>query len=220
MKNFLIKNLYPLTIFLIALMVALANYEPGTILSGWDTLHPEFNFSEYFRRVFFGAWQEHQGLGALASQAHASELSRLMIYYPLSFLFPDELLRYLYFFLTLILGPLGVYFFVKRMFFKASNTSSEIAPFASGLFYLFNLGVVQHYYVPLEMFATHFALIPWLFLFGFKYLEGRNIKTLLIFSLVTFFSSSMAHTSTLWFAYFGALTLTLFFYSLLKLHPI
>ena len=216
MKTFLKKNIYPISLFLITLMVALANFEPGTILSGWDTLHPEFNFYEYFRRVIFGVWQEHQGIGALASQAHASELSRLFIYYPLSFIVPDAFLRYLYFFLTLILGPLGVYFFSRNLIFKHADNKNEIASFGSGLFYLFNLAVVQQYYVPFEMFATHFASLPWLFLYAFKYIETKSTKSLLIFSLITFFSSSMAHTSTLWFVYFGALITTLFSYSLLK----
>ena len=89
------------------------NYQPGTWLSGWDTLHPEFNFSLYFQRIFT-VWQSHQGLGAPPSQAHAAEIPRMFVYYPLSFILPTSFLRYSYFFLTLILGPLGVYYFILK----------------------------------------------------------------------------------------------------------
>ncbi len=216
MKPFFKKNIYAFSLLVIALLVALASYEPGTILSGWDTLHPEFNFPEYFRRVIFGVWQEHQGLGALATQAHASELPRLLIYFLSSIVLPDSFLRYSYFLLSLVVGPLGVYFFIKNLIFESDNKSNHIASFSAGLFYLLNLGVLQHYYVPLEMFATHFATVPWLFLFAFKYLREKTNKSLLIFSLITFTSAPMAHTSTLWFVYLTALVLATLSYSLLR----
>ena len=98
------------------LFLATRNYQPGTWLSGWDTLHPEFNFSLYFTRIFSGVWQEHQGLGAVASQAHPAEIVRMLIYYPFSFFLPQSLLRYGYFFLALILGPLGIYCFLERTY--------------------------------------------------------------------------------------------------------
>src|SRR3989344_5392282 len=105
MKKFVSRNFFPIFLIAISIVLCVANYTPGTILSGWDTLHPEFNFPEYLKRIFFGVWQSHQGLGALSTQAHASELPRMILYYPLSFILPLTFLRYLYFFLTLILGP-------------------------------------------------------------------------------------------------------------------
>ncbi len=216
MKNYLYKNRFLLLLVTISALVSSANYDVGTILSGWDTLHPEFNFGLYFKRILFGVWQENQGLGALATQSHASEIARMFIYYPLSFILPDSLLRYSYFFLTIILGPVGVYFFVKQIVFKENHLKTEVSAFLAGLFYLLNLGTLQHFYVPFEMFATHFASLPWLLLFSIHYLDDKKPKTLLIFSVITFFSASMAHTSTLWFAFFGSFLTFLFSYCLVR----
>lgn len=202
MKYLISKNKYVLILIFICLIVAGANYQQGTILSGWDTLHPEFNFGEYFKRIFYGVWQQHQGLGALATQGHAAEIPRVIIYYLLSFLIPDSLIRYSYFFLMLILGPLGMFFFLKEIIFKNTARKGEIFSFLGALFYLLNLTTVQHFFVPFEMFATHFASLGWLFLFTFKYLLQGKRKHLLLFALATILSSSIAHTATLWYSYF------------------
>lgn len=216
MKKIIKNNIFVFILILITIILAATNYTPGTFLSGWDTLHPEFNFPEYFKRILFGVWQNHQGLGALSSQAHPSELSRMLIYYPLSFLVPLSFLRYLYFFITLILGPLGVYFFIKKAILKNESSENKIASFGGALFYLLNLGTLQHYVVPLEMFATHFATLPWLFLFLIAFLKKARKTNLLLFAIFTFFATSIAHTSTLWFAYFIALLLFLFVYNLIN----
>jgi hypothetical protein len=210
------NNIFVLILILLSLILAMTNYTPNTFLSGWDTLHPEFNFPEYFKRILFGVWESHQGLGALSSQAHPSELSRMLLYYPLSFILPLSFLRYSYFFITLILGTLGMYFFVKKVVLKEDSLQNKIASFGGALFYLFNLGTLQHYVVPLEMFATHFATLPWLFLFTVQFLEDGRKRYLLLFAIFTFFSTSIAHTSTLWFAYFLSLLLFLFIYNLLN----
>lgn len=216
MKKVLKDNIFVFIIILLSIVLAIVNYKSGTILSGWDTLHPEFNFPEYFKRILFGVWQEHQGLGALSSQAHPSEFPRMLLYYPLSFLLPFSFLRYSYFFLTLILGPLGMYFFVKKTVFREDSWQNKIASLGGALFYLLNLGTVQHYFVPLEMFATHFATLPWLFLFLVRYLEDAHKRYFILFAIFTFFSASIAHTSTLWFAYFLSLILFLFIYNLIN----
>ncbi len=151
--------LAPAFLVLITLFIAWRNYTPGTLLSGWDTLHPEFNFGLYLKRVFWGVWQEHQGIGAVASQAHAAELTRIPILFLLSLILPLSSVRYGFFFLTLIAGTLGTYFFLKY------NIQGKTASFLGALFYFLNLATVQQYYVPFEMFALHFATLPWLFLF-------------------------------------------------------
>lgn len=192
----------------IVVFISFQNYTPGTFLSGWDTLHPEFNFSLYFKRILFSVWQEHQGLGAVVPQAHAAELPRIILYYISSLFLPNSFLRYGYFFLTLISGSLGVYSFLRFVIFKNFiGWRGEFSAFSGGLLYLLNLGTLQHYYVPLEMFATHFATLPWLFLFATKFIEQRGMKSLILFSIITVLSTSMAHTPTLFFAYFFGLVL-------------
>lgn len=187
-----IKNrLLPVILIIVAVMVCFLNYTPGTWLSGWDTLHPEFNLGLYLQRIFWGVWQQHQGLGAVAAQAHASELGRLWYLLPASLL-PADLFRYGYFWATLILGPLGVFFLLRR-------AASEEAAFVGGLFYLLNLGTMQHFYLPLEMFATAYAFLPWLFWAVYR-------KKTLALAVLFFVAAPMAHTPTLFFVNLVALS--------------
>ena len=209
MKRIINKHIFPIIIVAIVIVIAAANYEPGTILSGWDTLHPEFNFGEYFKRIFFGAWQEHQGLGSLAAQAHASELPRIIFYYIMSFVIPDSFLRYSYFFIALILGPLGVFYFLRDVIFNKRKEKRNYFSFLGALFYLLNLITVQHFFVPFEMFATHYASLGWLFLFALKYIFYGERKLCLYFAICTILASSMAHTATLWYSYFFTIVIFL-----------
>jgi len=208
------KIFFPALIILITGALAWANYEPGTFLSGWDTLHPEFNLPLYLKRTFFGAWQEHQGLGAPASQAHAAELPRLLIVYLLSLALPLSAVRYAFFFLTLGVGALGTYFFAKYVLAYAGLPAQAgkfaaryPASFLAALFYLLNLSTLAHFYVPLEMFAVHFASLPWLLFLAARFLDKGSKKHLFWFTIATIFAASMAHTATLFYVYFAALTL-------------
>src|SRR3972149_12072602 len=189
--------LFPLLIILLTGVLAWKNYVPGTILSGWDTLHPEFNLALYLKRAFWGVWQEHQGVGAVASQAHIAELPRLLIVGVLSLVLPLNLVRYSFFFFTLGMGALGAYFLAKYLLSIHSERFSKEASFLAGVFYVLNLATLQQFYVPLEMFAVHFAALPWLFFLVIAFLREGKRKLLIWFSLVTLFSASMAHTPTL-----------------------
>jgi hypothetical protein len=201
-----LRNIFfPLLIIILVVILAWKNYIPGTILSGWDTLHPEFNFSLYLKRIFFGVWQFHQGVGAVASQAHISELPRLLILYLSSLVLPTNFVRYFFFFLTLVIGPLGVYFLTKYLLSREKTKYVAPAAFSAAIFYLFNLATLQHYIVPLEMFAVHFATFPWLMLLTIRYLREGGKKNLLWFSLVNLFAAAVAHTATLFYVYFGLL---------------
>lgn len=201
--------LIPLILILIVLIISFQNYVPGTYLSGWDTLHPEFDFAEYFKRIF-SVWQEHQGLGAPAAQATAAEIPRLIIYYLSSLVLPVSFLRYGYFFLTLIAGVLGVYYFVKEI-----SKYSGVA-FLSALFYLLNLATLQTYFLPLEMFATHFAMLGWIFLFSTRYIFSGGKKNLILFAVVILFNAPIAHTPTLFYVFFVIFALFLIILSLIK----
>ncbi len=205
MRKFIEKiNIWPLMLVAVTVLLCTLNYAPDTWLSGWDTLHPEFNFSLNFQRVIDGVWRQEQGLGALAGHAHLSELPRILFLWISSFVFPVNFLRYFFFFVCLVLGPLGVYFYLKKNNFK------KIPSFLGGLFYLLNLGTLQHFFAPFEMFAVLYAFLPWLVLFAGRFLNEGNKKYLLFFALLTFASSSMAYASVLWFAYFGFLILFIF----------
>ena len=93
---------WPLVLMVLVLGLASVTYKPGTWLSGWDTLHSEFDFPLALKRAWSGVWQEHQGMGAVASQAHMTDLVRLPWLVLLWMFLPLSALRYGFFFLTWI----------------------------------------------------------------------------------------------------------------------
>ena len=208
-----VRNNLPIILILaIGLILAARNYTPNTFLSGWDTLHPEFNFGVAFEREFNGVFRSEQGLGAVAAHSHMADLPHAFILYLLHFIFPLSSLRYLYIFLNLILGPIGMYFFLHKHVVK-----SKIGAFLGSLFYLLNLGTLQIFVVPFEMFTTQYALLPWIFLFatGYLFAKEKSAKSLLPFSITILFAAPMAYAATLWYVFFLILVLYLFSLSLL-----
>ena len=145
---------YPLVLLLVVTVLAYQNYTPGTYLTGWDNIHPEFAFKENIVRNLFGVWQEYQGLGLAAGNAHAADLPHQLFLWLSSLVLPGSFLRYFYQFLLLFLGPLGMYVWLAS-FLRRSEA------FLGGLFYLLNLGTVQTFYAPFEPFTTLYGLLPW-----------------------------------------------------------
>ena len=188
------------------IFLALTNYTPNTFLSGWDTLHPEFNFGIAFQREIFGVFRFEQGLGAVAGHSHMADLPHLIILYILHFAFPVSLLRYLYIFLCLIIGPVGMYIFLNK-----HVAGNRIGSFLGSLFYLLNLGTLQIFVVPFEMFTTQYALLPWIFLFATNYMRGQKSSgQLLYFAIAILLATPSAYAATLWYLFFCILILYLF----------
>ncbi len=211
------KLVFPLIIILISAFICFKNYTPNTYLIGWDSLHPEFNFPEAFRRVWEGVWRAEQGVGAIAAHSHMADLPRIVFLWLESFILPTSFLRYSYIFLCLVLGPLGVYFFLKYVFQKEKN-SFWIYPaaFLGALFYLLNLGTLQNFYVPFEMFTAAFAFIPWIVFLGLKFIREGSRSNLVFWVMVLIISSPMAYAATLWYASFSGLFIFLFVYALIS----
>ena len=164
----------PLTLITISLILSFLNYQPNTWLTGWDNLHPEFNFPLNIRRSIFAVWQEYQGLGLLGGMAHAADLPRQLILYAINLLgVPSHFIRYLWTFIMLTLGPLGVYFFIKNLILKHKfdSPTKTFAALLGGLFYLLNLSTVQIFFVPFETFTSFFGFFPWLLLVTINYLK-------------------------------------------------
>lgn len=195
-----------LTVILVAIFIVLVNYKPGAYLSGWDTLHPEFNLSLYTERVFFGAWQEHQGLGAPASQAHAAELTRLPLLFLLDLILPSSAVRYAFFSLMYVMGGVGMYQFIRRCWFEHRIGSQfDWAATLGALLFLLNLGTLQHFYVPLEMFAVHFASIGFVLCTLYQAVKYPSPQKYAAFFLVQLLATSVAHTATLFYMYVAVL---------------
>ena len=216
MKQIKITNyIFPLILFFIITAISISNYEPGTWLSGWDTLHPEFNFVLNLKRVLFGVWREEQGLGTVAIHSHMAELPRILVLWILSFVLPLSVLRYLFFFICLLVGPLGVYYFIIHTN-KNNNFYIKIAGFIGALSYLLNLGTLQQFYVPFEMFATQYAFLPWLLLCITLYIQNHKNKYLVTLFLLSFFSAPQAYAATLNYAFLGFIVLFIFSFVLLS----
>ncbi len=267
------KIIFPLLIVLITGYLCFKNYTPGTYLIGWDSLHPEFNFPEAFRRVLEGVWRGDQGVGAIAAHSHMADWPRIVILWIESLIIPTSLLRYSYIFLCLILGPLGVYRLMKSIMLGVTRAGEpqgrgselvsrwkgpgagerqdpdvvagpvgsssrptflaaaagarrdslrfrhplcvELAAFLAALFYLLNLGTLQQFFVPFEMFPTQFAFLPWLILFVIKIFRQGRKWDYIAFALLTILASPQAYAATLWYAYFGALSVFVFVYFIL-----
>lgn len=98
----------------------------------------------------------------------------------------------------LIIGPLGMYYFLLKVVIKEKTSS-----FLGALFYLLNIGTVQIFFVPFEMFVTQYGFLPWLFLFATQYLKSKEKKYLLLFCLITLLSTPIAYAATLWYVQFA-----------------
>lgn len=199
------ENIFDVSVFIIFGIVILflfrANYTPNTWLTGWDNLHPEFDLALNIRRAFSALWQEYQGVGLLGGMAHAADLPRLFILYILGAFFPVDLLRYVWTFLMLFIGPLGVYALVKRFVGEKDELVSTLAGFAAGVFYLFNLATVQTFYVPFETFTSFYGFLPWLIWSALSYLKDGGKRSLLTFFVISFLATSGFYVQTLFVVY-------------------
>lgn len=211
------KLLFPLLLISFTLYICFVNHTPGTFLTGWDSLHPEFDFPTGFSRMLSGVWREDQGVGAVAAHSHMADLPRVMILWIFSFVLPLSFIRYSYIFLCLIIGPLGMYFFLKYVF-QREKESFWVYPaaFLGALYYLLNLGTVQTFYVPFEMFTTAYGFVPWLFLTAFRYLREGKKGNLIKFSATVILSAPMAYAAVLAYSVYAGLFLFLITFALVS----
>lgn len=205
---FIKKHIYPFILVILCLTICFLNYKSNTFLTGWDTLHPEFNFPLNFSRLLSGVWRSEQGLGAIAGHSHMSDLPRVFILWLFHFFMPLNFLRYAYIFLCFIIGPLGIYYLINHLF------KNKLIAFITALFYIFNLNTLQQFYVPFEMFPTHWCTLPFIIFLTLKYLQKPSSKNLLIYTLITLLSTPMAYAAHLWYTFFGIYCAFLFFYYL------
>src|SRR3989344_2866909 len=224
-KSFFVNNWPIVAIFLLVATLFATNYKAGTWLTGWDNLHPEFDFGTNIRRSVFAVWQEYQGLGLLGGMGHAAALVRELILYAFSFILPPSLLRYCWTFLMLFIGGTGAYYLIKNVTLERSDRVSlkdsigrlgdlqndkKIVPFLGGVFYILNLATVQNFYVPFEAFITHFAFLPWLLFASINYFLKPSRRNLILLSIVLFLATPGAYIPTLFVVYLLAISILLF----------
>jgi hypothetical protein len=210
--RFLAKLLkaHSLLIFLssISLFISYINFRSGTWLTGWDNLHPEFDFFLNIKRSVYSVWQEYQGLGLLGGMGHATDLPRQILLLIISIFVNPIYLRYIWTSIMLLIGPVGVYIFLRNLLKSNEHENlQKTSAFLGGLFYLLNLGTVQVFYVPFEAFVTHYGFLPWLINFAVLYLDSGRKKNLSLFIIFSVLSMSMSYVPTLFVVYILALTI-------------
>jgi hypothetical protein len=205
MKRYLPKHstLLPILGFAVLTIVLFVfNYTPGTYLTGWDNLHPEFNYELNIKRQFFSVWQEYQGLGLLAGMGHASDLFREIFLWLVSFIIPASFIRYFYHFLMLFVGMTGVFFLLKNILLADKTDSIRTKGALLGaLFYLFNLGTIQYFYVPFEPYSTTWGFFPWGIYTLLAYLQHQDKKHLWMLILVNFLAVAQGYVQTIFLVY-------------------
>jgi len=193
-----------LLLCIIWLAIVVTNYQPGTWLSGWDNLHPEFDFWLSVKRSFSATWQEYQGVGLLGGMSHAADVTRQLFLWALSFVFPRDTLRYIWHFLMLLIGPLGVLSLATFLLSPKSSReklSLKAASFMAGSFYLLNLATVQYFFTPFETFSSFYGFLPWLLYGALRYLKSHSSKDLLLFFAISVAASSAFYVQTLFVVY-------------------
>ena len=193
-------------ILALAVAVAWTNYRPGTVLSGWDNLHPEFGFDINLKRSLFAVWQEYQGLGLLGGMGHASDLIRQIFLYLISPFIPVQFIRYFFHFLMLFVGPLGLYHFLFYLI-PSRHVMRKWGALAGALYYLFNLATVQMFNVPFEPYSVHYAFLPWLLYSTVRFFRQGGFKNFLGVALINFLAVPQSYIGTFFLVYCLSLSL-------------
>lgn len=200
------KLLPPFALVIVEVALFLTNYQPGTYFLGWDNLFPEMNFEANIQRSLFAVWEEYRGLGLLDGMSFAANLPHYLFLWLASAVLPLDTLRYFFFFLMHLVGGLGMYLFILKGLGRPRSPA-----LAAALFYMLNLATVQMFYVPYELFAVHFAFLPWLVWFIFRYHDSGSPKDLLLFALLSLAAVPQAHVPTIFLVYLVVVGLVLLF---------
>lgn len=214
MKLYQNKSLY-ISLGIIAFIffvIFMLNFPFLSWFTGWDNLHPEFNFALNFKRALNAVWQSNQGLGTMGGHGYAATLPHTTILYLLSFIFPTQYLRAIFTFLSLITGTLGIFFLVRKILGSTQEKIRNLSALISGIYYMVNLATVENFYIQLEAFIIHFAVVPWLTIVLLTILEKCNKKNLIIFFIVNIIATAQGFIPPLFFVYMLLLMCILFFY--------
>jgi len=204
-----------LFVIVIVFTIAVKNIVPGTYFSGWDNSHPELNLTEFTKRVFSGAWVEFQGTGAPASQSQLAEIPRLPFIYLLKMLVPDNLNRYIFTFLMVLIGGIGMYYYLTKIWLTKIHDRFRnwIASFGA-IYYILNIITLQQFFINFELFAVQFAYFPFVLLSIHAISNKCAPKTVLLFIGVLLLFAPCAYVPTIFYIAFVFFTIYTFFVNL------
>lgn len=202
------KYFYPVCLFILTVLIFLTNVRSGTYLSGWDNLQTELHPTLAIKRALFAVWEEYQSFGLVSGMAHAADLPRAVFLFFISFILPQNLIRYFFHTLMLLLGGLGMFYLLKTIVFQKTRA---IFAFVGAVFYLLNLGTVQIFSLPFEPFSVFFGFLPWEVLFFIKTVgpeEKQSRKqSLLALAVVNLLGAAQSYVQTIFVVYIALLTL-------------
>ncbi len=184
----IVKRFDLIVLLTVFFLIASANFEPGMWLSGWDNLHPEFNPWTNITRTLSGVWQEHQNLGHVGGHGYAATLIHSLMIVFLQYFLPADAPRMVFMLLSLLAGGLGARSLVLYLLHTQPEWIKRTAATFAGLWYMLNLGTIQNFYIPLEAFTIHFALLPWQILTLIRYLNQPAKKTFLYLLIANIFA--------------------------------
>lgn len=222
---------YPLILIGIEVLIFWTNYTPGTFLIGWDNIMPEFNLQLNFTRSLVSLWQDYRGLGTLDGLSHAANLMHTLVIWLLSFAFPQSMLRYVFIHSMHLLGGIGMFLLLRNLLTETvphSEVNHEHDPFKhrfwtsrndtiaflGAIFYMGNLGIIQLFYAPLEVFATHFAALPLIIWQLEKTIRHGTPRNLFLLFLLSFLLSPQGFVPTVFFVFLLLIGCLLLFYLL------
>lgn len=183
--------------------VAWKNVVPGTYLTGWDNLHPEFDFNtNIIDRGINGVWQYYQGLGVPSGNAHVADLPRQIVLWVASWVVPQNLIRYGYHLTAWLVGGIGLYYLLFKMLTsEVGYHKKQVVALVGSIFYLFNLGTLQNFYAPYESFSHFYLMLPWLLYVFLSYLRIGGKKDLLWLLIVNLLAVPMSYIPTIFIVY-------------------
>ena len=197
-KTQVMGNLWLWIVFaLVEVVVLYINYVPGTYLIGWDNTVPEFNLKLNLVRILNSVWQEYRGVGILDGMAHGANIMHWVYIALLSLVLPQNLVRYVFMGLAHVVGGIGMLFLLRYL----TGQKNWVGAMVGAIFYMFNFGVVQVFYAPLELFVIHFAMLPWAIWVLMRYMEEGKGKWLKWFGVVNLLGVSQAHVPSIAIVY-------------------
>jgi hypothetical protein len=201
-KAFVIKNLlsnhFPiLSLITVWAILFIANYTPGTYLTGWDNLQTELDPALAVKRALYSGWQEYQSFGLPAGMGHAADLMRSLALYFASFFVPQNLIRYGFHMLMVLIGALGVLklLYLAGLSKEQKNRAGQdkrVFALLGAFFYLLNYNIIQMLYLPYESFTIFAGMLPWQIWIFLKILNKEKLKTrdFLLFFIIFLLATS------------------------------
>ncbi len=197
-------KVHPGSIVLLGILavISLQTIKPEFYLIGWDNYSSYFNLPTNLFRTFFATWRDYRGLG-VPSDAEATDVFRQLLFVPLGFVFPRELLDQVYYLFALWLGVLGMYAFGGMIVHDlpsltgASTRRKDLFGSIVSFFYLCNLNTLSVFYSPLIPFTNRFFSLPLTLVTFLWFLRSKPTwKRFLVVAIIVIVTSGSYITPT------------------------